>query len=182
MFSIAFINLIKYANIKHKGGESLNNVNIFDEYIALKERRSLKTSQIAILCRVSRQTVSNWNDKRKVPDKYLDTIARYLGDETFVYAVFCYKYDFPFIDMSKRYKDNPLTMLIGSVKESTDSSLISASLEQILSLPDNQVNKTQLAKFLKEREEAAVAMMLSDNMIARQYGLTAKQVMIEGRS
>lgn len=160
----------------------MNNVNIFDEYQLLKTRRCLKVSQIANLCRVSRQSVSNWNDKRKIPDKYLDTIARYLGDETFIYAVFCYKYDFPFIDMSKRYKASPLTMLIGSLKELTDSTTITPSLEEILSLPDNQVNRVQLAKFLKEREEAAVSIMLSDNMIARQYGLTAKQVMIEGRS
>lgn len=159
----------------------MNDVNIYTEFLTLKSERNLKSEDVAIAAGVTARTAYDWKYNRHIPDKYLDPMVNYFKDAFFTYAVFCYKYNYPFIDFKKRYHSDSLSMILACIKETHDTDLAFTDLEQILSqIQDEDV--VRYSKDVKEIIESASISLITSIYFGYQKHMTPKLVMIEGRN
>lgn len=157
----------------------MNNVNIFQEFYELKIRKSLSNADIAAATGRSVVIVGKWIAKRQIKDEYLWPIADSLGDNRFKLAVFCYQNNLPTImlELTSRYRNDDLSMVVGSQTEDMDSDEALEKLKVELSKPnpDIRIIEPRLIEML----ETGIQMTLATFNIAKDYGVPIQKALIE---
>lgn len=128
---------------------------------------------------VTAAAVGKWMKKRKVKDEYLWPIADSLGDNRFKLAVFCYQNNLPTImlELTSRYRNDDLSMVVGSQTEDMDSDEALEKLKVELSKPnpDIRIIEPRLIEML----ETGIQMTLATFNIAKDYGVPIQKALIE---
>ncbi|MFC6324003.1 hypothetical protein [Companilactobacillus baiquanensis] len=157
----------------------MNDVNIFQEFLNLEIRSNIKDPDIAAATGVTAAAVGKWMKKRKVKDEYLWPIADSLGDNRFKLAVFCYQNNLPTImlELTSRYRNDDLSMVVGSQTEDMDSDEALEKLKVELSKPnpDIRIIEPRLIEML----ETGIQMTLATFNIAKDYGVPIQKALIE---
>lgn len=159
----------------------MNNVDIFQEFLGLIDRQNYSYADIAAMAGIkNKQSVSGWIVKRKIPkDEYLVNIADATDDMRFSLAVNCYLYHIPaiFLDLAGKYKQDSLSILIGTQVEDlgSDDAIKNMILEVSKSDPDISIISAGIKKMM-----VTCGMMFSASKdLSHKFGISIQQAVLE---
>lgn len=157
----------------------MNNINIFQEFLDMENRQNIKDPDVAAATGVSPAAVGKWMKKGNIDDKYLWKIASGLGDTRFQLAVFCYQSDLPsaVLNITKRYRPDDLSMVIGSQIEDMDSDEALEQLKVELSKP--VPNKNVASCCVAEIIETGIQISMSAFKISKDLGIPIQTAFLE---
>lgn len=147
----------------------------------MKSEKNIGHEEFAAAAGVSVRRTYDFIHEKHIPDKYLDSMVNYFKDAFFTYAVFCYKYNYPFIDFKKRYRSDSLSIILACIKESHESDLAFEDLEDIMSRVEDD-DTIRFSKDVKEIIESSAIYLIASIYFSYQKNMTPKLVMIEGRN